>query len=179
MHTEVRSACRSSSFRYTVAPVSCASLAVDVSPAERHRRDPLRGPSIANCRAAFSPDRGEGEQDKHVDEACAAAVQRYGGFFGPFHDLGTASIHSSTSAGGGDGRHGRLQLPEAVHDVVRRNASWVPTPQLLSRGLGNPRARGDWYEFYVRRTETAMAEDGAMRSADGEGIASTEAIVGR
>ena len=35
-------------------------------------------------KTTFSPDRGEGEQDGHIEEACDAAIKQYGGFFGPF-----------------------------------------------------------------------------------------------
>jgi hypothetical protein len=35
-------------------------------------------------KTTFSPDRGEGEQDGHITEACDAAIKHYGGFFGPF-----------------------------------------------------------------------------------------------
>ena len=38
-------------------------------------------------RTTFSPYRGPGEQNKDVGAACAAAVDRYGGFFGPFVDV--------------------------------------------------------------------------------------------
>ena len=35
-------------------------------------------------KTTFSPYRGPGEQNKDVAAACTAAVDRYGGFFGPF-----------------------------------------------------------------------------------------------
>ena len=38
-------------------------------------------------RTTFSPYRGPGEQNKDVGAACTAAVDRYGGFFGPFVDV--------------------------------------------------------------------------------------------
>lgn len=35
----------------------------------------------------FSPYRGPGEQNKDIGAACTAAVDKYGGFFGPFVDV--------------------------------------------------------------------------------------------
>ena len=37
--------------------------------------------------STFSPYRGPGEQNKDIGAACAAAVEKYGGFFGPFVDV--------------------------------------------------------------------------------------------
>lgn len=41
----------------------------------------------AHNKTTFSPYRGPGEQNKDVAAACAAAVDRYGGFFGPFVNI--------------------------------------------------------------------------------------------
>ena len=37
--------------------------------------------------STFSPYRGPGEQNRDIDAACTAAVDKYGGFFGPFVDV--------------------------------------------------------------------------------------------
>jgi|EP01043_Picozoa_sp_COSAG02_P019610 hypothetical protein len=37
--------------------------------------------------STFSPYRGPGEQNKDIAAACSAAVEKYGGFFGPFVDV--------------------------------------------------------------------------------------------
>lgn len=43
----------------------------------------------AHNKTTFSPYRGPGEQNKDVAAACTAAVDRYGGFFGPFVNVTT------------------------------------------------------------------------------------------
>lgn len=54
--------------------------------------------------------------------------------------------------------HGRVSgafsggmMPDGVVDVVTRNASWLRVSDVLSRGLGDPRAhRGDWWDFHMK-----------------------------
>jgi hypothetical protein len=53
--------------------------------------------------------RGKGEGDKHITEACDAAIGRYGGFFGPFLNLTLADHLESLAAGGG-----RSSAPHSV-----------------------------------------------------------------
>ena len=108
---------------------------------------------------------------------------------GMMYDLGYSDMKVKSNrleARGGSarvaGRNSGGTLPDAVRDAVTRNSSWVPVPAVLSRGLGSPRLTDDWFDFYMRRSDKAMARDGAMRARDGDGeaaMASPEAIVGR
>jgi hypothetical protein len=61
------------------------------------------------------------------------------------HDASTGRGHGRASAA----FSGAL-LPEAVRDVVSRNASWLSVAQVLARGLGAPRATNDWWDYYMR-----------------------------
>ena len=67
---------------------------LDLDPEERHDVAHANPQLVVQMKAtllrlqstALSPDRGPGEQNGDVAAACAAA-ERYGGFFGPFHNV--------------------------------------------------------------------------------------------
>lgn len=68
---------------------------IDTDAAEHHdlrnafdaRADQMLTAIVAHNHTVFSPDRGPGEQDGHITEACSAAVVHHRGFFGPFVNL--------------------------------------------------------------------------------------------
>lgn len=48
-------------------------------------------------------------------------------------------------------------LPEEVVDRVWQNATWVPVPHFLTRGIGeDPRMHDDWIDFYLKLSPRAM-----------------------
>ena len=62
---------------------------VDLSGANASVAEELLQLIKAHNKTTFSPYRGPGEQNKDVAAACTAAVDRYGGFFGPFVNITT------------------------------------------------------------------------------------------
>jgi arylsulfatase I/J len=110
-------------FNFTNTVFDCGAegclFRVDQDPSEHHdlsghanqtaRMARMMAAMVVANSTTFSPDRGEGEGDKHITEACDAAIGRYGGFFGPFLNL-TLADHLGSLASGGD----RISAPHSV-----------------------------------------------------------------